>query len=406
MLPFKQPEKEKGDYEKRVGILQKEGILTIPIGAQRRPLQITNRAVFDELSFAFFAAWVFNGILNRDAAKVRINFVPLNDESAQTLLVISQIATPYAVPGRDLVESVDENFLYCPLDRAQGQGTTKEEQVLCPVLNKLRYNLGQRSDVKSFQIPQKSQSCCESRKQSLWQYLGKTVVTDPHVYGWLFGGVVVPLQLSPKLVRLYLTGFGENNADWGFLFDEILLLDAMAYSGAMIGIPHAATKTPFNSNEIDFLLYDSKGKKKTPDHSLDACKAIVADQGICIFETTVGHRKESDEGRAIGSDHPKNKIINFLALKSLGFQTLHYHYLSVLGLAESDSLAEATRQALEGTAGFEYWSLSHEVPKLQSLVLGALETPIPVADLRAWHKHLMQHVHRVARDFGQLRQLL
>lgn len=127
---------------------------------------------------------------------------------------------------------------------------------------------------------------------------------------------------------------------------------------------------------------------------------------LCAWEVTCGHLAEdldvaNEERRGSqsgpGSDHPHKKLVNFLALKSLGFANLRFHYLSIL---PAQKISAATSQALENTEGFAYWCLGSSVPDIEQHILLSLETGLDPMKLRGWHRQLVDHVEQSARNFA------
>lgn len=406
MLPHRQQFLD--DYRNRFGILAERGVLVAPSISERTPLRILDEPTLRELSLAFFVGWLLNGILNKDDEVVRAAFLPLVHPS-RTLLVVSGSKARTGskqgsriAPGRRALD-VDREYLLCPLDHANGAAVTMAQQTLCPVVNKLRYNLGQDEEVSRFEVPSEPAECCASQKRALWSYLGRTALSAPDTYRSLLGGLVIPLDLSPELVDLYITGLEAD--DLGTLFDETLLWYAMDASASPIGLPHAEFLHPFRSNEIDFLLFESNGKRQ-PRAAVappDGWEAWLSDQSLCMFETTVGHRSEEDATMGFrGSDHPKNKLMNLLALQSAGFRHVELHYLSMTDI--HDKLAPTVQQTLRRTRGFFYWSLSEELGDVTAGVLDVLEDGIPVATLRRWHAAVVDRVKRCAVDFQRRRR--
>jgi len=169
-----------------------------------------------------------------------------------------------------------------------------------------------------------------------------------------------------------------------------------------LGVPHVEFTQPFRSHEIDFLLYDAAGKSQAPKEPVGGWKSLTADQSICVFETTVGHHSEQDRlgkrASLAGHDHPKNKLLNYLALRQTGFKQIRFHYLAILGFGKQ--LSPATVKALTGTQGFSYWSLSDVFPDSEDALLHHLDTPVSIADFRSWHEALIMQVEAAAKDWA------
>jgi hypothetical protein len=395
MLPYRSEKEE--DYRQRVAVLARSGVLAIPSHKQQTAGHFLNRALFDEVSFALFVSWLYLTIRNREKNTTRVNLVTLPDAEGRSLLAITRRSTSSATPGRGQQGLwLDNDYFACAVD-ANGIPVERSRQILCPVLNRIRLNLGEAGG--PFVPPRSSADCCASRKRALWDYLKQGFEADLERTGALLGGQVVPLNLPSGLISALGTGLESSSQDLGRVFEETLLLYAVMASGQTLGLAHFDLQLPFLSNEIDFALYETAGHPKC---SADNWRQLVSDQSLCVFEVTSGHRPDGEEGREVnaskkldGSDHPKNKMINFMALSSLGFARLHYHYLSAL---PGTHLSSATQHALEQTPGFNYWCLGVLEPDLERHVLD--EDVIDVARLRSWHQHFVLEVERAARAFA------
>src|SRR5262249_22671360 len=100
-----------------------------------------------------------------------------------------------------------------------------------------------------------------------------------------------------------------------------------------------------------------------------------------------------------GNDAPKNKLINFLAFKSLGFKCVSFFYIYV---NQYQSLAESTKRALEFTGDFRYESLSAIVEEdVSGAVLNHRDTRVLVSTVRRWHDALIRAVESIGEDFAR-----
>jgi hypothetical protein len=407
------------DYRARWSIAEKH-FCEKPSFKDNTPLRIRDPDGLKELSLVFFTGWLFSGILNRDKELVRPSLLPVGKAGESSLLVLYHPNTPLATPARRELGLLDADFFTCPLDKAN-KPLTLTEMRLCPVVNKLRYNLAHAKpswDVSGLTEPSKTQDCCNSAKNLLWQYLDRTVCSDPDLYGPMVGGAAFPVRLPFALLYQYLTGVQPRTRDFGSLLEETLLWYAMAKSGVLIGEPHITLTEPFESNEIDLLLYESAGKTKAiKEEPTGGWASYLADQSICMIELTIGHHSEGEaasEHRAkkseakefveqetkkqSGKDVPKNKLVNFLALKTAGFRLVHANYVSVVG---DPNIAAATRQALTSTDGFHYVFLPDIVKEdIEATVLNHHDSRVPVAKVRSWHEALISVIESMSADFA------
>ena len=386
MIPFR---KGPADYWARIKVLVDANAVTPPAIANKTPIAILDEDLIYELSFCFFAAWILKGALGK---RLHLSFVAL-PRPGTVVMVLSENHSPYVAPkgGESLL--MDRDYFTCPLDLNGGAEPAGVVRLLCPVLNKLRYNLSAAATRDGLEAPRKSQECCGSRKDLLWEYLERTVVKDSDRYGATLGGAVIPLSISSAIFEQYATNISIESGDLGKLLDETLLWFAMRKSGCLMGLPHAELEEPFVSNEIDFLLYETAGEKQHKAAPAAGWSSVTSRQRLTLFETTVGHRDEAQDGAAPGKDHPKNKLMNFLAFRSLNFERLRFHYLSILPAKDPD---RATATALKSTVDFEYWSLSDEVPSVEQDLLNYFDSPVPIARLREWHRRYVEKVEEAA----------
>ncbi len=404
MLPFRCEEEK--DYSARLKTAEKH-FIKCPDVANRIPLIIQNRHGLEELSFALFTGWVFFSILN--PSEVRISIIPVGTSNESSLLVIHQPGTDLVVPSRKESDLLVPDYFKCPQD---GNRTQVLSTVMpCPVVNKLRYNLAQAHPnraVTNLREPDKTQDCCKSGKEKLWQYIMDTLNQNSDLYGSMVGGSAFPIKLPFDILKKYLTGCEGDSQDFGKLLEETLLWFAIAASKSPMGFPHFSFTKPFESNEIDVLLYETAGKnkKQKPDAGPPGgWKNYIREQAICILEFTVGHRLEKKSGsdpahtNRYGKDVPKNKLINFLALREAGFRHVQAHYITMTG--ESD-MAEATKKTLQSTQGFQYVCLSDDMGEdIEQLVSEHFLTPVSAETCRKWHSRLIEAVETIGMRFHQ-----
>jgi hypothetical protein len=398
------------DYKKRWPVAQAAGLIQSPSFKDKppTPLQIRNADGLLDLSFIFFTGWLFTGILNRSKDVIRVSLVPFGPNGELSVLVLYDPTTHLASPSRAISELFDPDYFVCPLDRSGGRALSETQKHLCPVVNKLRYNLAHaRPDrsVDGLKEPDRTQYCCESKKARLWDYLNRTILAEPEVYGPMVGGRCYPIRLPFSFLVNYLTGIEPKNLDLGKLLEETLLWYAMAESGVVMGFAHAQPNVPIVFNEIDLMLYepgaDLKGVLEPPSGPWEA---YLGKHAVCLMEFTVGHHAEVAKGAAQqkgeagpGKDVPKNKLMNFYAMKSFGFRLTHGNYFTVLG---ESSLAPPTLRTLGTTDGFTYRCLSTECgDDIGQLVLNHPDAPVPWNLVRKWHDHLIGMVLESARQF-------
>jgi hypothetical protein len=400
------------DYKHRWPIAEAAGLIRAASlsGSSPSPLQDVNGDGLHDLSLVFFTGWLFTSILNRSKELIRLSLMPFGPNGESSLFVLYEPTTHLASPSRQVSELFDPEYFVCPLDRSGGAPLSETQRHLCPVVNKLRYNLAHaRSDhsVDGLKEPDRTQFCCDSKKAKLWDYLDRTVQVEPEVYGPMVGGRCCPIRLPYSFLEKYLTGIEPTSGDLGKLLEETLLWFAMAESGVLMGFAHAKPKVPIEFNEIDILLYEAgahtRGVVDPPAGS--SWEDYLREHGVSLMELTVGHHAEVTKGAmpqqtsesGSGKDVPKNKLMNFHAMKSFGFRVTHGNYFTVIREA---SLADATARALSTTEGFTYRCLSNECgDDIGQLVLNYPDAPIPWNTIREWHERLIAMVIDAAKRF-------
>src|SRR5262249_51402251 len=198
-----------------------------------------------------------------------------------------------------------------------------------------------------------------------------------------------------------------KNLDLGKLLEETLLWFAMAASGVVVGYAHPQPNVPIVFNEIDLLLYEAGEdftSLKIP--AAGGWEAYLAPHAVRLMEFTIGHHAEVAKGASggqpkveggPGKDIPKNKLMNYYAMRSFGFRLTHGNYFTVLGEA---NLAPPTRRTLDATTGFRYRCISDECgDDIGQLVINDPDAPVPWAKLRSWHAHLIPMVQEAATAF-------
>ena len=399
------------DYKQRWPVARAAGLIQSPSFKDKplTPLKVLNADGLRDLSLIFFTGWLFTSILNRSKDKIRVSLLPFGPKGERAVLVLYDPATHLASPSRAISELLDPGYFVCPLDRSDGKDLSETQKHLCPVVNKLRYNLAHaRPDwsVDGLTEPDRTQYCCESKKAKLWDYLNRTILAEPEVYGPMVGGRCCPIRLPFSFLEKYLTGIEPKDLDLGKLLEETLLWYAMAESGVVMGFAHAQPKVPIVFNEIDLLLYepgeDFKGVQAPPNGQWED---YLKTHAVCLMEFTVGHHAEVAKGAAAqqkgdggpGKDVPKNKLMNFHAMRSYGFHLTHGNYFTVLG---ESALAPPTLRTLDTTDGFTYRCLSKECgDDIEQLVLNHPDLPVPWEMIRKWHNHLIKMVEDSARLF-------
>jgi hypothetical protein len=399
------------DYKQRWPVAAAAGLFQPPSFKDKppTPLKVLNADGLLDLSFVFFTGWLFTSILNRSKDLIRVSLLPFGRHGESSVLVLYDPTTHLASPSREISELFDPDYFVCPLDRSGGKELSETQRHLCPVVNKLRYNLAHaRSDwnVDGLKEPDKTRYCCESKKAKLWEYLRGTILAEPEVYGPMVGGRCYPIRLPFSFLQKYLTGIEPKNLDLGKLFEETLLWYAMAESGVVMGFAHAQPNVPIVFNEIDLMLYepgpDLKGVQEPPSGPWET---YLNRHAVCLMEFTVGHHAEVVKGGRVqpkvegglGKDVPKNKLMNYYAMRSFGFRLTHGNYFTVLG---ESGLAPATVRTLNSTDGFTYRCVATECnDEIGQLVLNHPDAPVPWNTIEKWHRHFIGIVIDAARLF-------
>ncbi|HEX4418184.1 MAG TPA: hypothetical protein VH165_09820, partial [Kofleriaceae bacterium] len=167
----RQVPKEK-DYRTRLDILVSAGVLELPDLKQGKPARFMDRDAFDELSFLFFVAWLYTSIWNRDRGDFRASWVMVPG-AARTILALGRDRHPFVLPGTTSKPPplfIDDQFFRCEVDDTK-VAVERKRQVLCPVLNRVRLNLGNSDPARIAEIPPSSSECCGSLKQKFRDFL-------------------------------------------------------------------------------------------------------------------------------------------------------------------------------------------------------------------------------------------
>jgi len=262
----------------------------------------------------------------------------------------------------------------------------------------VRLNLGNASNPVDIEKLPSSEHCCGSLKRQFRHFLNSDLDGTRSTASATVGGNAIPIQINSKIAAKFATGLNATSNELGMVFEETLLIYAQEAAGAPIGLPHFIFNQPTESHEIDFAIYDTQGHGKSA-----AWEKHIGKQSLCVFEVTCGHLTETldmpGESRAVvlgGNDHPHKKLVNFLALRSLGFAELRFHYLSILPMPR-EGISDATKRALANTDRFTYWCLGTDVPGIEQTVLHSLEGVVDLAQLRDWHRRIVAHVRTCER---------
>ncbi len=435
MLPFRGGSvREVENYKQRLRLMQEWGIVKQPDARAGQPAEVLDRAALDEFSFLYFTLWLYLSIWNRKNQTIRAAIVPAGPRGTSSLLVFSKIGTSFATPGRGAqrMTVVDDEYMVCPFDR-NGSRPSDSVSKLCPVVNRIRYNLGiAPGDLATkATVPEKTEYCCDSAKAKLWEYISNTVVADPVSYWPVVGGTVFPVAIPfERLQRLLGDLTSTDSTEFGKLFEETLLWYAVPASGVMMGLPHVHFTKPHSFYEIDFLLYFEPQHVKPPDSDPpDGWARFAENDSLCVFELTVGHRPEDDlvalrggdvdaeeedaedadepgedsetagvgGEKASGNDHAKNKVFNFLALKQIGLKHVEAHYVSIVG---PKGLNDVTRQVLGTVEGFSYTVVAGDNSIAQPVVRH-FDQPVAPTLARSWHCNVVNYVVTTAEAFGR-----
>lgn len=397
------------DYKKRWPIAQSFGLFDSPNLKAGTSLVLKNRDGLKELSFLCFVGWLFTSILNRSKEKIRLALLPAGPHGESSVLVLYPPETHLAAPSRTQSELFDKDYFVCPLDRSKGIALSETQRHLCPVVNKLRYNLAHArpdGNVDGLREPHTTENRCQSNKQLLWDYLRDTIFKDPELYGPMIGGRAFPINLPFRFLEQYLTGV--ESGDLEKLMEETFLWFAMASSGVVMGFPHVIPKVPIVFHEIDALLYEATGQfapLQAPPP--EGWNAYLATHSVCLMEFTVGHHAEVTKAEvtgavpkptgALGKDVPKNKLMNFHAFQSFGFKSTQCYYLTVTGEA---NLGPPTHRALQSVKGFTYYCLTDDCgDNVKQFILNHADAPVPATKVREWYERFLAQVERAGVEF-------
>ncbi len=358
------------------------------------PLQVRDRSMLEDLSFALFCAWLFGSVFAMRTGRMPMAAVPIGGETGPAVLAFGFDGSRWLAPGAQAI-FIDSEYLRCWADVRSAASISGAERRLCPVLNKIRYNLGSRSASSVVgSIPPTGHACCESGKQRLWKFLRSA---SDDVLSASLGARVVRLgdRLTFDRLLQYIGGGEIGTSDLGKMFEETLLLLAGAAAGALYGAAHCELVEPYPTYELDFVIWQTRGarpRKKTDKPPPD-WGSYLRDKAACVFEITLGHRESVDDRSQPGMDHPTNKALNFLSLASMGFDRFEYHYVSVLGPHENLNATILGTMRGAGAIGFNYHCVADTYSDLSEKVVSYLDQPVSHAQLHDWHEDTAGAAH-------------
>jgi len=223
---------------------------------------------FDDLLFAVFSAWALRS-LGRQESHVR--FVAL-DES-HTALVYRHSEHPSVFPEITARPHYNDNFL--------------TRDALPGLKGKLLYN----ADIspRRTEIPFDRLEAFPTQ-DGLRDYVTVQTLANPDLFGWLWGGQLIPIGAPAALVEALVANEEADLRGLTRLFEQILCLRLAAGASAFVGKCHISDTGRFS--EIDLLLYFPSpasrkwGRKKHPDE--ESLHDDVAGDRVFVLENSVG----------------------------------------------------------------------------------------------------------------------
>lgn len=116
-------------------------------------------------------------------------------------------------------------------------------------------------------------------KQKFWDFVDGDLDASRTTASAAVGGQALRIALDSALATKFATGLEATSNDLGAVFEATLLVYALLAADATMGIPHFQFKQPIGTNEIDFAIYDTQGRKPSDDW-----QAKIVDQSICAWE--------------------------------------------------------------------------------------------------------------------------
>lgn len=269
-------------------------------------IEILDRDKFNDFSFAVFVSLF---VVSKRPGLPSISFININNQG--TLLLIEPYGHTSAFAK---YKGVLLSFINKPEEIFQ-KGNNRHS--LCDLRSSVHYNLSKFQDYGNFKgvFSQTSMNDilnvlmstaktkqCNVHAGEILNFIKGKITTDEN-YGILFGGYPIFLKVPLSLFQKTLEGaFGKKEMIENLLsiFDFAITVMLAEKSKATCFISNAVLENPFKSFEIDSVIV------KNPDK-------------LFAIETTSDYHE---------LQHNKNKIINFISLKSSVSGNFKYVYLT------------------------------------------------------------------------------
>jgi len=336
---------------------------------------IREPTAFHDLLFAVFSAWAFRSLGRQD---YHVRFVMV--DKRHTALVYRRNEHPSVFP--EITRGPHYNDNYLTVNTLRG------------LKGKLLYN----ADIspRRAELPSDKLEACATR-ESLRDYVIEQTLADPDLFGWLWGGQLIPIGAPAALIEDLVANEQADLRGLTRLFEQILCLHLAAAASAFVGECHISDPRRFS--EIDLLLYfptaesRARGRKKHPDEK--SLRDDVAGDRVFVLENSAGlggfeaELEETVPGPGLSApsdDHAAyaqrclsaasrslsairarhegkerseperrwhQKLINQMALKQIGFESVMLYLCSLYPI---DIASPALRGAL-GSGDVSYFSL-------------------------------------------------
>ena len=290
---------------------------------------ILNEAAFEDLLFGLFAAWALKAI---GREKYVLFFHPL--DATHTLLSVQRAPSPALRPSRrNGLYAAD--FWQAPTDLRALQGKLLYNAGIAPEVGLL-----DEIDLKSLNSP-----------AALRAFVVDETLRDVARYGWLWGGQSLMLRVPPPVFQGMLTAAKRTRHLLCESFEQILCLHLGLRSSSSFFSCHLQQTAPIRFSEADILLCRVAEQSKTAGLWTLECgrdlKDEVGQDRVFVLENSSGVTEpESSERSGEPDDEPESrwhpKIINWLALRQIGFSAVRLHMCSLVPMKiDNEALAFA-----------------------------------------------------------------
>lgn len=317
------------EFQTTERILQEHKIVDIANHA------ILDQTAFDDLLLGLFSAWALKAI---GREKYVLFFHAL--DASHTLLVVQRAPSFALRPSRRAGLFADD-FWHTPEDLRALQG-------------KLLFNAGAAPEAGLLDEINLDQLASPAKLRA---FVTNNTLREPARYGWLWGGQAILLNVSPPIFQAMLTAAKQTRNLLCESFEQALCLHLGLTLQSSFFSCHIKQTTPVKFSETDIVLCHndaaSTGKGLwTPDCGRDLKDEVQRDRVFIlesssgVMETEPAPRRSEVKSDTINEPetHWHPKLINWLALRHVGFAAVRLHLCSLVAITiDNEALDFAVR---------------------------------------------------------------